>query len=371
MAATVINTAVHTDSFKHNRDGIPIRSVAVEKRRNEKFLAAALGNPSRFHYNSGSRLHVASLPVRDYSGPDRTRNGLAYPVNTTSLAVQALHQAFAGHVAFSLRPETAWYMIVHEVAEYIRQNPDECARLFTGDAGAKQTIEVRDDSLSYDRPSDWGRTINLFRNPLHERLAEGTADLFLPRFSTTTVVDETALLVALMDAASPYCRYEVMTLCGIPKIRLEGHYVDWRKLYVQAESLAGKFNGLYDYFANLLPVLQTIANTAEGATPNFEFWRSIYKYNSGSGGPRVNGWIRAFFAFIQTPDGPQPKDDFEWGSRWGGFRLNHFPAHVSNVRFIWDYYGRLIPMTFAAGITSVGYEDSFLTPKLGFAVAEV
>ena len=262
-------------------------------------------------------------------------------------------------------------MIIHEVAEHVRQNAGRYAALFTDTPDTKQTIKVRDDSLTYEGPSDWGRTINLFRNPLHARLADGTATLFLPHFSTTTTVDETALLVALMDAASPYYDYVVETRCGIPQIRLEGEAADWEKLHHSVESLMRAFEGLGDYFAGLLPILQTIAETAAGAVPDQQFWRSIYKYEEMSGGATANGWITAFFAHVQTPDGPQLKTDFEWGSPWGGFSLNEFPAHVSKVPFIWEYLGTPIPMAFVAGVTSVGYEDGFLIPKLGFAVAEI
>lgn len=278
------------------------------------------------------------MPVTDYREPT---NGAAYEVATVSLAVQAMHQAFAAHVPLSLRPDTLWYFIAHEVAEYVRQNPDTCASLFTDTPESKQTITVRDDSLRYDGPSDWQRSINLVRDPLAAKVSDHTMGLFLPRFTTSTSEDETALLVALMDA----------------------------------DGLAREFAGLSGYFTDLLPVLQTIAETSAGSPPDEDFWRSIYKYGGGSGGPFVTGWMTAFFAFIQTNTGPTIKDKFDWAgatrSGWGGYRTNKFPSHVTKVPFVWDYLGTNYEMALVAGVTGVDFEEEFLSPRLGFAVIEV
>jgi hypothetical protein len=49
-----------------------------------------------------------------------------------------------------------------------------------------------------------------------------------------------------------------------------------------------------------------------------------------------------------------------------------FPSHVSTVPFVWDYVGTRYDMTFAAGVTGVDFDDdTFLAPRLGYAVVEV
>jgi hypothetical protein len=115
--------------------------------------------------------------------------------------------------------------------------------------------------------------------------------------------------------------------------------------------------------------------------PDEEFWHSIYKASDQSGGPYVTGWITAFFAYIQTPDGAKFKgqtgsaDPFNWRSlmsdRRHGYPTNQFPSHLSTVPFVWDYFDTLYSMKFAAGITGVDYDDdTYLAPQLGFVVAE-
>jgi len=371
----VIDTPIRPsrDSFGYGGYG---RSSAAEEpaqvnlSSNQEFLGAVLGGPKRFHYVSRDKLYAVNKPSR--YGSDY--NDAAYGVATVSLGVQSIHQAYAAHVALSLRPDTLWYFIVHEVAEYVRQHVDESAGLFTETPGQKQKILVRDDSLRYDVPSDWMGSINLVRDPLREKITDRTMQLFLPQFTTSTIEDETALLVALMDVVSPYYEFEWMTRCGVPQIRLEGEATDWQNLYVNASSLLSAFPGLRDYSKDLLSVLQTIADTASGATPNEEFWHSIYKYEDGSGGPDVSGWITAFFAHTWNKQGAKLKDQFNWRSLmsgWGGYKTNQFPSHVSRVPFVWDYFGTRYDMAFAAGITGVDYDDNnFLSPRLGFAVVE-
>lgn len=350
--------------------GEPVGSIKSTGSRD--FLTKVVGGKPRFHFNSAETSHIVQLP--EVYAPDHYRAGpndreASDGLAATSQLIQALHGGFAGHHAVSLNPTTFWYTIVHEVAEFIRQNPDEYAGMFTGTPSQQQKIIVRDDSLRYDgaSDSDWTRSITLIRDKLADRLAGGVADLFLPDFAISTIADEAALLVALMDVVSPYYKYEWLTLCGIPQIRLEGTANDWQQLYSSTERLLANFAGLQFYRDNLLPVLEKIAHTAAGEIPDYEFWRSIYKYKGGSGGPHVNGWITKLFAYTLTSKGFVL---LETQRRSYGYSTNEFPAHIGVVPFVWRYFGREIPMQFVTGITHVDHEGGFLSPQLGVAVIE-
>jgi hypothetical protein len=346
--------------------------ASVQLTDNTSFLTENLGNPKRLHYVSRSELHIATKPEERYRGGELI-DMAEFMVPAASLAVQAIHRCFAAHEPLSLRPDTVWYFITHQVAEYVRQNSSTYTHLFTDTPDTRQIMRVRDDSLRYDEPSDWMRTIDLFTTPLRDRLAEGTAELFLPHFSTTTVEDEAALLVSLMDAASPFYDYQVKSMCGIPKIRLEGDATDWQQLYRQAEAMAGTFRGLSDYFTALLPVLGTIAETAAGGRPDEHFWSSIYNENHDSGTHTISGWITAFFAYRYIKEGQKLRTDFgvqRGRHQYSKLRLNHLPSHLTKVPFIWDYFGRLIPMSFIGGVLGVDHHEHFFVPRLGFAVAE-
>ena len=150
---------------------------------NQDFLAAALAGTRRFHYGSRDKLCVVSYPVEQWDGEVEYR-AADYKAATVSLGIQAIHQAFAAHVPLSLTPDLLWYLIVHEVAEYVRQNPDRHAGLFTDAPMSRHAIVVRDDSLRRDAPSDWQRSVGLVRDPLRARISDYTMDLFAPQFST-------------------------------------------------------------------------------------------------------------------------------------------------------------------------------------------
>jgi len=306
------------------------------------------------------------------SSPDPGRS-VALPEPTWSLLLRAVHLSFSAHLPLSLSPDVLWYAVVHEVAVHVGLNPDRYAEVFTDTPAHRQTITVTDHSLLGPDP-DWSRSIRQVQEPLRERLGAEVTDLFLPHFSTTTPDDISSALVALMSTVSPYYRFEWITLCGIPRIRLEGRADDWLLLAQQVRALESWFEDLAPWFTALHPVLNTIAATAVAATTgdpvDTDFWNSLYKWQSLSGGDYISGWITAFFAHTQTVSGPVPKQSFQWQ---GGvrFKENAFPSHVSTVPFHWDGPDESREMQFMAGILGIDRDHGYLRPRLGHAVAEV
>lgn len=320
---------------------------------NEGFLRAVLRDqpPACFHHRSTDRLLGWPTDVPDIAEP------------TTSLLLRALHTCFTAHLPLSLSPDLLWYAVVHEVAVHVRLNPKTYEGIFTETPGHRQTIAVRDDLA----PLDWQRSINLVQQPLRARIGDEVADLFQPTFSTTTDTDATAILVALMDVVSPYYRFRWQTLCGIPRIRLEGTDRDWRLLAARVRELAEWFEGLRPWFTALQPVLDAIWATASGWGIDQKFWRSLYKWESASGGDRVTGWITAFFAHRYTDDGPRPKQSFGPGTT----AEDEFPSHVSRVPFRWETLTGTLDMAFLGGVLGIEHDEEWIRPRLGHAVAEL
>ncbi|MFD0531919.1 DUF4419 domain-containing protein [Kitasatospora arboriphila] len=228
----------------------------------ERFLHAVLARPARIHHRSTERLIGLPTGVPAVAEP------------SSSLLLRALHLCFAAHLPLSLSPDVLWYTVVHESAVHVRLNADRYAHLFTDTPGYTRTIVVRDDAA----PADWERSIRRVREPLHRNLGEATTELFLPPFSTTTPTDTAAALVALMDVVSPYYRFRWVTMCGIPRVRLEGTPEDWQLLADRTRALGERLTGLRPWLAGLLPVLDEIAATAAVGGPT-----------SSSGGPSTRG----------------------------------------------------------------------------------
>ncbi|GAA1162834.1 hypothetical protein F4556_000454 [Kitasatospora gansuensis] len=318
---------------------------------NERFLRAVLRDPVAFHHRSTDRLVGWDTAAPEVVEPN------------SSLLLRALHLSFTAHLPLSLSPDLLWYAVVHEVAVHVRLNSETYAGLFTDTPGFRRTITVHDD----EAPSDWERSINLVQEPLRERIGTETAELFQPAFSTTTSADAAAALVALMDVVSPYYRFRWRTLCGIPRIRLEGTAEDWELLAARVRGLADRFEGLRPWFTALHPVLDEIAATASGRGVEEEFWCSLYKYRSRSGGAWVTGWINAFFAHRYTDDGPCPKDEFGQDSA----PAVDFPSHVSRVPFRWETLAGTFDMAFLGGVLGIERDEEWIRPRLGHAVVEL
>lgn len=181
--------------------------------------------------------------------------------------------------------------------------------------------------------------------------------------------------MASLDAASPFYRYTMVTLCGIPSVRLLGTVEDWRALHDSAQRLSRRFVAdLGGWFAYLLPVLATLAEQADPGSPvDNAFWRSIYKRESISGGDRVTGWATAFVRFLSQPDGrlvPKPSSLEDWTriGEYDGIGHDRFAMHVSSVPFLWKYLEERLPMRLVGCVLAVDDEDGFVTPSLSYAV---
>jgi hypothetical protein len=201
-----------------------------------------------------------------------------------SLFFQTMHACYNKHCPLALRPEVLAYLINHEIAVTVNKHPDHYRSLFTTSAG-RQTIEVRDDSLVRGDPSsEWKNTLGLFEAALRQRVPVGCMESMMPGFSTDTPESRTATLITFMDSVKSFYNYRLTTLCGIPRIRLDGTAEDYQKLADSAENLAGVFSTHLElYFRHLLPVLRTIARQAGSTETDNEFWSRIYSYHRGSG----------------------------------------------------------------------------------------
>lgn len=349
-------------------EGVKIfEKMVIESKTNQKFLDEVLPKYVQMHHLSRTQI---SYPVLKYNGGQWAPK---YKFSNVSQLIQTVHNAFSLHAPIALSPEIIWYCIIHEVSICIKSHPKKYAHYFTDSPDKKKTIKVKDNSLVYGSPdNDWARTIGLFKKPLEDNVTPKAMKTFLPNFSSMTEEAKVAILVTFMDGISKYYKYEVWTECGIPEIKLVGTPDDWDLLVTAAKDLQVMFPTLQDYFKTLLPILELISEGAKGKVDK-DFWCSIYKYRSGSGGVFVNGWITALNAYYPNKNGLSTlKKNFEWAEYDGDTRPQKFPSHVSKVDFKWIYHGKRIDMMFFAGIIGVDYVDGkYLKPSLGFGVIEI
>ena len=345
-----------------------------------------LGGSDRKH-RLGSPQNVAevlgSRPVEScsrYHG--RLLERVAYhPV------VAAVHRAFMDHHPLCLSPDTIWLMIIQGVANHINAHAEKLRSRIVSHQG-KLIIEVRRDDFVKGSPENpWSEVFNEFSIQIRDHVGP-TIEQFVPRFSTTGPVEQAAAEVVLLDAMQSYFEYQVYTACGIPSITLEGTDDDWKVL---AERVQGfREFGLGSWLEVLSPILDQFARASQGDVDPI-FWRSIYKFNSMSGGAVINGWITAFFPYAKDDRTKRatvphrvlfggdeellermlyPAEDPHWETP--GFSAGSFPSGLSKAPFRWNYLDRSFDMEFLGGFVGVAQDQETLglRPEIGWAVRE-
>lgn len=340
-----------------------------------------------------------SVDLRKY------HDGKAYGPSS-SLFLNTVHNCFACHHALGIRPECLMWMVLHEVGVCVKQNADAYRDLFT-DSEEKKLVDVQVNGLDvhdFDQPEVWATGIERLNDGLRKSMPSDLMGHLLPPISTHDLDSETASMVAVLDAASPYYDYLMRTDCGIPAIRLFGEPEDYDRIVAACEALAERFAAhLGEYFAYLLPVLREVADTAAGRKEvDNDFWSSIYNHYSGSGTNDMDGWITAFVNYTFTNGAYHAKDSrlYDWkanlarnaGRSFGrGINRAEIPNHLSCVPFTWNYgkdhshqtegefagrnfkldndgNGANFDCRLVGGFLAVDDVDGFATPALSYAV---
>ena len=209
--------------------------------------------------------------------------------------VAAVHKAFMGHRPLCLSPDMIWLLIAQGVANHINAHPDELRPRLVRHPGRLALAVRRDDFVKGSPENPWPEVFAEFSAQIRQHVGPAL-DLFLPDFSTTGPVERAASEVVLLGAMRSYFTYEVMTLCGIPEITLEGTPEDWRAVAERARRFAGLDLGWW--LEALEPVLDQFARASRGEVDR-PFWQSLYRLHDESGGPLITGWITAFFPYLK------------------------------------------------------------------------
>ena len=284
----------------------------------------------------------------------------------------ALHAAFVDHRPFVLSPDMIWLLIAQGLANHVNQHAEEMRSHFVSHAGKKELRVRRDDFIKGTLENPWENVFDEFSMHIQEEIGQSNHQLIVAKFSTTGAIEKAANEIVLIDSMKAYFKYVVETRCGIPEVRLEGSHEDWKLLAKKAENLGTTYD-LQWWTEKILPRLETMASHSNGQGDP-AFWRNIYKWNQGSGGPYINGWILDFIPYLIINRILQKNKLFDRRNHFdhSGIKTNMLPSSLSKVPFIWEYYETLFEMEFIAGFTSFTQEnDSFaVRPKIGWAVRD-
>jgi hypothetical protein len=304
--------------------------------------------------------------------------------------IACLHRAFNDHRPVSLSPDMIWLLICQGVADHINVNAEKLRSRFVQHAGKIVLTVRRDDFIKGSPENPWAEVFPEFTRQIRDHIGRSTHDFFTPCFSTTGATEKAAFELALMDAMQSYFDYRTSSICGIPAITLEGTADDWRVILDRVDRLP-EFD-----LAWWLPVLKKalgqFVEAADGR-PDMDFWQSLYKYQTVSGGSRVTGWINAFFPYFHNSSGGtgQNPSVAQWAERMrrhadgtaGPIRypghgsyfesaIDRFPCGLARVPLLWQYASRQFTMHLVGGFVGVFQEPETLClrPQIGWAVVD-
>ena len=343
--ATIIERTGSTLIIKSDAS-ITVSSAAVETISMEDFVAPILHEVLSEKDIKNIFRHSISKPfVIEQSSTQAAR---VLRSSSTNSFLEAVHYAFAKHKRLVLTPDAVFLPLLQAAAQYVLKHSEDLRHVFVSHSG-KEKIEVRRDNfvLGYNN-NDWLGTLPDFEAALREKVKGDAANLAMDSFSTTTPEVHFTYVATMMCAMSNYFQYEVSTLCGIPEISIEGSLEDWQQLRTRflriAETFMQKTTDGCSWVRGVLCFLDEFISVKSGGAPNSNFWRDFYKFEGsrGSGSDHITGNVCILFP---------------WSCRgvWHGTTdyMTIFPSAWTQTEFIWNYFGKKIPMSIMSGFSGV------------------
>jgi hypothetical protein len=298
----------------------------------------------------------------------------------------ALYMAFSDHRPLCLSPDMIWLLICQGIAQHVNVEPERLRKKFVQHDGKVKIEVVRNEFIKGSLENRWDGVIDELCLRVREHIGSAH-DQFVPNFSTTGTKERIAAEIVFLDAVKSYFTYEVHSLCGIPSIELEGTVEDWQLLADRVEAFA-EFN-LEWWLTALRPILKEFIAAVRGEVRQ-DFWESIYKFESVSGGGAITGWFAAFFPYFKDKNGFAAKKNPWIGQggkalsrlikgQWGDSKMNlygpslaDFPSSLTRVPFVWNHFQKRFDMELLGGFVGVAQDEKTLAlrPEIGWAIRE-
>lgn len=328
-----------------------------------------------------TRGHMTTIypPMRGYEASS-TVDGGVFEAGVHPF-VAAVQLAFDAHLPLSLSPDHVWILLAQGFANHLNLHVEELRGRLVAHEG-KLLLSARRDDFVRGGLNPWPELFDQFTAELRQHLGK-RCELVVANFSTTGLLERTVSQLVLLDAMQGYFEYELLSLCGIPRVTLTGTPADWRSIRARAEVFA-EF-GLDWWVRELRPILDGFVAAAEGEVDTAH-WCSMYKLDDNSGGPYITGWLSLLFPYLRhraAHDAPPQLIPHPYLRGWRERMLDKnsfgdapttdaFPSALACVPMRWDYLGQIIPMQLLAGFAGVRQDPTTLevTPQLGWAIRE-
>ena len=177
-------------------------------------------------------------------------------------------------------------------------------------------------------------------------------DLSTSKFSISNIVNSNVNNIVLMSCFESYIDYNFHTLCGIPEIEIWGTMEDWLKLK-ELINCVGECDLVW-WTKNLVPVIDKIIDTLNDNI-DYDFWASIIKCNSSSGGDYINGYLARF---IPLKEGKY----LDWSDENTRIATRYITKDLSIVPVDWINNGDIINLSFVGDIINLSFVGGIFSP---------
>ncbi|WP_425398246.1 DUF4419 domain-containing protein [Aeoliella sp.] len=333
------------------------------------------------------------LETVDYIGALRTalrrpieaswlpRSPLVYCDNNHSL-LAAILIAFYQHMPLRLSPDAIWITLARGFALHVNEHAEQLRHRFVTHEGKRKLVVQREDFRpGEDNP--WPEVFETFSTKLADNTG-GLSSLVEANFSTTGPVERAISHLMAMDTFKAYFEYEMRAGCGIPKVTLKGTIEDWRNLRSRAQRFADY--GLEEWIEALDPILAQFESAKDG-NADVDFWKSMFRYHSGSGPAVMTGWVNVLFPYFEDNNEnlyPNPyladwrkrleiDDEQHFRERWKdpqGVGVGAVPSCFTSVPLKVDWGGDKRDMRLVGGLLGViqDEETQDVEPECGWVV---
>lgn len=276
--------------------------------------------------------------------------------------------AYARHYEMEISPDDIWLLILDGFRLHVKSNSDTLKDRFVG-PDVDTDIKVSADRLTLESThEEWFGVITDFFDSLQEKLPTETGAPLRTKFSTTSPVDYNISRSMVMAIASEYYTYSAYTLCGIPKIKINGTKEDWSLLKDSFNKLATRIDMEW-WSQQLNPILDEFVKAFDGQS-SVAFWKNIYKLYKpeGCGNPKFNGWFSKFYPYLM---GYSDKMEFVKRTDWErDIDFEDLPTALTSVDVKWNYFGQEIPLKLYTGFVGIQVDtvSKMLKAARGYAL---
>lgn len=213
--------------------------------------------------------------------------------NNDHALLTAICYAFYDHVPLRITPDALWITLSRGFALHVNKNAEALRHKFVSHSG-KETLRVTRMDFFPGKENPWPEVFAAMNDQIDKHTG-GLSKIVRADFSTTGPTEVAVSNLMAMETFKSYFEYEMFFGCGIPQITLSGTEQDWNQLRQRAQYFA-QF-GLEDWINALDPILEQFCNAKRGEVDG-DFWKSMFRYNSGSGPAVMTGWVNVLFPYF-------------------------------------------------------------------------